>query len=588
MKTRAKNFLNIILLSALMLSGCGNENTSGEIDFTETTASQTESSVSTVSEITSETVTETDSETEVRYDKESLAYKAAGIIHNEYSEYQQGSFEDWNIGNDEPDLICASALVFDMNCDGKPELLSQKYTGTGHYFYTIYDIESGDMLVNYYGGSGNIYLDNGRIYLEIEDSPHDKIFMTVSDDEIDTAAYEEISAGYTDGYFYIGSRIGAVVCEYKKSGSLPKFEGTDSWCRYFSPESGFIYYEGVYSSQLEQMNSDFESNFDGYENIGEIRSLAYENYSDNNISAVWLAQEEVTDFDKLIEHFDFALSSGTEVEYGEYTYSPPSSAFELGFVRDNIIHKLEYTYYRNDGTAELPEYILADINSYADEWISSVEYDYKLDWIGVDMFDINSDGLDDYIVVGQIMDIQFISKEPGDAPYAPVEIIYVTDENGGLESINFPASYGKATTHNDHILSTKTNGYNDFIGSSHDGFLLISFDGKSTYSKVETLSDDYTWEYLDNGLVKLSCYDYRNENEIAVVKFLYDTGYTENIMLYSSLPDGTPAGSVPQAYGDNKFEFYVKRTDKAPEKWNDWAAGPIEIKYIPVNEDNGQ
>ena len=277
-----------------------------------------------------------------------------------------------------------------------------------------------------------------------------------------------------------------------------------------------------------------------------------------------------------------ASETTADKEQSEYTYSPPEAAFDVEFARDNIIYKLDYTYYRNDSTADLPEYIFSDINSYADEFISSAKYDCKLDWIGIDMFDINSDRLDDYIVVGQIMEKSFVSKQEGDAPHTQIERIYLSNGNGGFNFIDFPASCGKGGTLHDHILSTKTNGFNDFMGSSHDGILLISFDGNNTYSETEILDKDYTWEYLDNDLVRIICYDYHNKNEIAVAKLLYDTDCVEHILLYSSLPDGTPSVSIPQTYDSNKFEFYVKRTDKAPEKWNDFWIGPIEVKYIPT------
>lgn len=268
----------------------------------------------------------------------------------------------------------------------------------------------------------------------------------------------------------------------------------------------------------------------------------------------------------------------------EYEYTPPPAALDVEFARDNIIYKLDYTYYRNDGTAELPEFILSDINLYADEFISSAEYDRKLDWIGIDMFDINSDKLDDYIVVGQLMDKSFVSKQEGDAPYTQIERIYLSNGNGGFNTVDFPASDGKYGTLYDYILSTKTNGYNDFMDSSIDGILLISFDGKSTYSETEILSMDYTWEYLDNDLVKIAIPAFNDEykNKIAVAKFIFDTDYVEHPLLYSSLPDGTPFGSIPQTYGSNIFEFYVKRTDKAPEKWNDFWVGAIEVKFIPI------
>ena len=62
--------------------------------------------------------------------------------------------------------------------------------------------------------------------------------------------------------------------------------------------------------------------------------------------------------------------AANDAEDREYISSPPASALDVEFVRDKIIHKLEYTYYRNDGTADLPEFILSDMNLYADEVIS--------------------------------------------------------------------------------------------------------------------------------------------------------------------------------------------------------------------------
>lgn len=275
--------------------------------------------------------------------------------------------------------------------------------------------------------------------------------------------------------------------------------------------------------------------------------------------------------------------AANDAEDREYIYSPPASALDVEFVRDKIIHKLEYTYYRNDGTAELPEFILSDMNLYADEVISNDGCDQSFEWIGVDMFDINSDGLDDYIVVGQIIDMPFVSKQEGDAPYMSIERIYVLNEKGGFDAIDFPASCGKDTIQNDHILSTRTNCYNEFIGSTYDGLLLKNFDGNSTYSETRTLSADYTWEYLDNSLLRITVCADGHENEIAVAKFLYDTDYTEHKLLYSSLPDGTPT-----VCDSGKFEFYIKLTEKAPEDPNDFWGGPIEVEYVLANNIKNQ
>lgn len=269
----------------------------------------------------------------------------------------------------------------------------------------------------------------------------------------------------------------------------------------------------------------------------------------------------------------------TDKEQSEYSYSPPAAALDVEFARDNIICRVNYQYYPNDETAELPEYIFFDINSYADEYISTAKYESIMECIGVYMFDINSDGLDDYIVIGEIEE-----TEAG-YPYIPyiIEKLYIQDGNGGFQAVDFPASSPKYDMA-DYILSTKTNGYNDFIGSFHDGIVLISFDGNGTYSKSEILSQPYNhrYEYIDNNLAKITVSADGHENEIAVAKFFYDTDRAEHMLLYSSLPDGTPSVSIPQTYGSNIFEFYVKRTDKAPENYYDWGVGPIEIKYIPA------
>ena len=68
--------------------------------------------------------------------------------------------------------------------------------------------------------------------------------------------------------------------------------------------------------------------------------------------------------------------TASDKEQSEYVYSPPDAALDVEFVRDNIICRVDYQYYPNDETAELPEYIFADINSYADEYISNFKYDY--------------------------------------------------------------------------------------------------------------------------------------------------------------------------------------------------------------------
>ncbi len=276
-------------------------------------------------------------------------------------------------------------------------------------------------------------------------------------------------------------------------------------------------------------------------------------------------------------------AAGTK--YDEYVYSPPAAALEVEFYRDKIIHKLEYTYYSDESTAEVPEYILSDMNDYADKVIEENNFldesSSFLERIGVDMFDINSDGFDDYVVIGLIVENDSMFYQP-----YTIEKLYMQDGNNGFQAFDFPASSAKYGI-DDYILSTKTNGFNDFIGIDvYGNYFTAVYDGNSAYSEAETFcTGDYRWEYLDNSLAKITVNANGHENEIAVLKFFYDTDRAEHMLLYSSLPDGTPSVSI-QHYGSNIFEFYVKRTDKAPEKWYDWGVGPIEIKYIPADVSN--
>ena len=91
----------------------------------------------------------------------------------------------------------------------------------------------------------------------------------------------------------------------------------------------------------------------------------------------------------------------------EYSYSPPDAALDVEFARDNIICRVEYKDYPNDKTAELPEYIFSDMNNYAQKVIAENDIlnknSFVLEGIGVYMFDIISDGLYEYFVIGEIV-----------------------------------------------------------------------------------------------------------------------------------------------------------------------------------------
>lgn len=257
-------------------------------------------------------------------------------------------------------------------------------------------------------------------------------------------------------------------------------------------------------------------------------------------------------------------------EEKKYLYIPPNEAYEAEFVVDNIVHKLDFKYYRNDGTSNLPSEIVSEINYYVNEGKAENEH---LEWLGEDRFDMNSDGVDDYIIEGHVTT---------DNPFYFTRIVrmYISNNNMGFDAVDIPSS---KYDNNDYILSTKTNNYNDYLGHTYsNGFSLMCFDGEDAYSVSRTLGKEYTWEYLDDNLLKITySYSEGTENEYAIAKPLFGANVLENTLLYSSLSDGTPT-----VCDSEKIEFYIRLTDNAPKNPNDFWIGPIEFEYISANDSN--
>lgn len=297
------------LLSVFMLSGC-NSGTAAE-----TSAETTVMEESTVSEsIRQETVQTTVSETTEtqkippNYDVESVPYKAASIVYNEYLEFQNGKFEDWWVNdrdNDSPHL-CTKVLIFDINGDGRQELISLKNSSYVQSYYTIYDLDSGEMLFNgYYETSdGKLYRRDGQYCLKLRGT-RNMAYVVISAEELEnTNAFDVL--GYNEDYFYMGNKVNAIIYEYENpTVSRTPYEGTeDSYCRRFSLTEGFTYYHSDYDSQIEQQQRDFESNFDDCEEIGELWFIGEpldDNVQVDGIFGTKLPQRVVNDFDALVE-----------------------------------------------------------------------------------------------------------------------------------------------------------------------------------------------------------------------------------------------------------------------------------------------
>ncbi len=257
-----------------------------------------------------------------------------------------------------------------------------------------------------------------------------------------------------------------------------------------------------------------------------------------------------------------------ELKYADYVYAPPSEASEISFAVDSIVRKVEFSYYQNDGREDLPEDIVDELMHYAttNDLIAENE---RLQWIGVDKYDINSDGTDDYIIEGQVMRDDIVSVSAGDYPHQYFDRVYISDDEQ-YRAYDFPASKYKCY----YILSSVCNGYCSFI-SDLNSLSLIYFDGND-YA-TETIGAEYTWEYLDDTTVKITCYPSQTGDGYVIAKCLYGSDIVRHTLFYSCLADGSPC--VPS---DGEVDFYIELTESAPQQ-NDFWIGPIEIKYAAVD-----
>lgn len=258
-----------------------------------------------------------------------------------------------------------------------------------------------------------------------------------------------------------------------------------------------------------------------------------------------------------------------EKKEANYVYAPPIEAFESNFAVDNIVRKVEFSYYHNGEFGDLPKKIFDELIHYVTT-NNLVAENERLEWIGVDKFDINSDGTDDFIIEGQVMPASIESVSAGDYPHQYFNRIYVSD-NEEYFAFDFPTSKYKCY----YILSSACNGYSSFI-SDLNSLSLIYFDGSEYVTK--TIGADYTWEYLDNSIVKITCYPYQIEDRYVIAKCLYDSNIVQHTLFYSCLADGSPC--IPS---DEKIDFYIELTEYAPQQQNDFWIGPIEIKYVAVD-----
>lgn len=325
-----KKFILLTILVGMFLTSCSaNGNAEEQTIPTETSEARSvetvpestaeESKITTVTTVSETTeiseTTETSQATETQkppqdYDVESVPYKAASIVYNEYLEFQNGKFESWWVNdrdNDSPHL-CTKVLIFDINGDGRQELISLKNSSYVLSYYTIYDLDSGEMLFNgyYERRDGKLYRKEGQYCLKFIGT-RTMAYVEFAAEELESELPNAFEAlGYNEDYFYMGNKVNVNIYEYENTTVYPKpYEGTeDSHCRNFSTTEGYTYYHGDYDSQIEQQRRDFESNFEGCEEIGELWFIGEpldDNVQVDGIFGTKLPQRVVNDFDALVE-----------------------------------------------------------------------------------------------------------------------------------------------------------------------------------------------------------------------------------------------------------------------------------------------
>lgn len=298
----------------------------------------------------------------------------------------------------------------------------------------------------------------------------------------------------------------------------------------------------------------------------------------------------------------------TETEYGDYEYQPPSEVLGTYFYSDDIEAEIKWESIltedmkdKADGdhisTDDMPEFIIEDILKYSLEnseyaKIHSDKYGEPSHGFGYMMYDMNGDGLDDYIVK---CGVRYIWNPDGESFYK----IYLTGEDGSYTPIIWDCVEQFHPTQ--YILKTKTNGIKDILVFTNSNEPALKYDGVSAYGGAAELDEMHTFiEFdilYDNILhmnMNISVIDAPPGEYYTAIKFA-DNSYLKNNMLYTCDPDGTPRTYTKKPYGEHNdfspavqgYDFYAELTDDGVEVFSEednvWQLlNLLEIKYIPA------
>ena len=296
----------------------------------------------------------------------------------------------------------------------------------------------------------------------------------------------------------------------------------------------------------------------------------------------------------------------TEAEQIDFEYQPPQEVLDAHFYSDDIETEIKWEGILTEDLKEqvdwdyiliddMPEFIIEDILEYSLE--NSVYFKEHGDNHGEPshgfrymMYDMNDDGLDDYIVR---CGVGYIWIPDGESFYK----IYLTNEDGSYTPITWDCVEEFHRTQ--YILKTKTNGVKDIMVLHNKNCPIITYEGDGTYTPCEMLDERHTFtdsENLPNNTlhfnVKLSVIDAPLGEYYTAIK-VADKPYIKNNVLYTCYPDGTPRTYTQKPFGESLptdfhpsqegYDFYVELTDEGA-KYDKISLDILEIKYIAVDE----
>ena len=318
-----------------------------------------------------------------------------------------------------------------------------------------------------------------------------------------------------------------------------------------------------------------------------------------------------------------ASETETEIEYGEYVYSPPQEVLDTHFDCDYIEAEIVCQSALDDDfeigdiwnepeaekalyealTKNLPDEIVDNVrqNIQPPQYMDLSADDYKVKNISYMKYDFNSDGAEDYYLYVHLADGAMSYVNPDH-----FERVFLSD-GGSFVPVEIP-TFGDVRVSCSYILSTETNGLKDIMVFHNSNSPSLKYDGVSAYGGAVELDERHTFlnaKILPGNILHLnmnmSVIDAPLGEYYTAIKFA-DNPYLKNNMLYTCYPEGTPRSYIEKPFGESLptdfhasidgYNFYVELDKDAMDtididdlQDNVWDyLDLLEIKYVAVNE----